>query len=77
MRTIVDLPEELVAQLDALRQKKRLSRAELIRRAVRLYLKQAGQPDPKQGDKAFGLWRTRQTDGLAYEDAIRQEWETP
>jgi len=77
MRTIIDLPEELIAQLDALRAAERVSRAEIIRRAIRLYLKHVGHPDRTRLEAAFGLWKARKIDSLAYEDAVRREWEAP
>ena len=54
MRTIVDLPEEQIEALKQLSEKSRLSRAELMRRAVAEYLLHY-QADAT--DSAFGLWR--------------------
>jgi hypothetical protein len=48
-----------------------VSRAELLRRAVADYLtRYAAAPV----DTAFGLWRRRAEDGLAYQERLRQEW---
>lgn len=71
MRTIVDLPEKQVACLSRLAEREKLSRAELIRRAVAEYLK-AHQPDER--DEAFGLWSARGEDGLHYQERVRTEW---
>jgi Ribbon-helix-helix protein, copG family len=71
MRTIIEIPE---AQLHALRdlcRREKVSRAEAIRRAVADYArsKQAGA-----GQQAFGLWRRRRLDGLAYQRRLRRGW---
>jgi metal-responsive CopG/Arc/MetJ family transcriptional regulator len=71
MRTIVDLPEEQIERLKALSGRLRLSRAELVRRAVAEYLQRHGQG---QADVAFGVWRDAPRDALAYERALRDEW---
>jgi metal-responsive CopG/Arc/MetJ family transcriptional regulator len=72
MRTIIDLPQEQIDALDNLRGNER-SRASLIREAVALYLAQ--QPATLESLPAFGIWRDRQVNSLAYEDALRNEWE--
>ena len=72
MRTIVDLPDEQVEALKRLSDETRLSRAELMRRAVREYL-QRHRPQP--ADRAFGLWKTREKDALGIQDALRSEWD--
>ncbi len=77
MRTIVDLPDDLVAKLDEIRKGKQVSRAEIIRRAIRLYLKQSKHPPQQPRDEAFGLWAKRKTDALDYENNIRSEWNQP
>jgi metal-responsive CopG/Arc/MetJ family transcriptional regulator len=71
MRTIIDLPDELVQALDRLSRREHISRAEAVRRAVTVYLE---QELPAETVEAFGLWRDRQADALAYEDALREEW---
>ncbi|MCX8049545.1 MAG: ribbon-helix-helix domain-containing protein [Methylohalobius sp.] len=74
MRTIIDIPEDLVARLDALRRQTQLSRAEIIRRALRWYLEHT-KVQAIEEDEAFGLWRERNIDALAYEDGLREEWD--
>lgn len=83
MRTIVDLPEEHVAALDKIGDMDNVSRAELVRQAVDLYLsehkkKKRGEiigPDifgtVKPGDPEFwdGL------SGLEWERKMRAEWD--
>jgi len=70
MRTIVDIPEQNIQALDAVCEREHISRAEAVRRAVAAYLARhkAG------GDEAFGLWKGRGRDGLAYQDSLRDEW---
>ncbi len=72
MRTIVELPDEQVEALGDLCSREKISRAEIIRRAVGDYLreKQAGK-----GRDAFGLWKGKSVNSLKYERRLRQEWE--
>ena len=70
MRTIIDVPAQQLDALDDVCRRDGISRAEAIRRAVALLLQQRGGA-PEQ---AFGLWRGRKVDGLAYERALRDEW---
>ncbi len=73
MRTIVDLPSKQVSSLAELSRKQHLSRAEMIRRAVELYLK---EQHAGAAGSAFGLWRGRKVDALKFEDRLRKEWES-
>lgn len=72
MRTIVDLPEEQIEALKVLGKQSRLSRAELMRRAVAEYLVRH-QEGPS--DEAFGIWRGHKRDSLAIQDQLRREWD--
>jgi len=72
MRTLVELPDEQIEPLEALAEQMQLSRAELIRCAVADYLQRYQSVDE---DAAFGLWRDRQEDGLAYQARIRSDWD--
>lgn len=74
MRTIIDIPQQALAQLDGLCKREGISRAEAIRRAVSIYLR---QQTPADSDEAFGLWQNRKTQGREYEDALRDEWGSP
>ena len=71
MRTIIDIPEDDIDALKALCEAERISRAEAVRRAVRAYVK--GKQADEQ-DEAFGLWKDRDEDGLAYQQRLRDEW---
>ncbi len=71
MRTIIDLKDKQIAALKVLGEKTRLSRAELIRRAVNDYLaKVQNKPDKD----AFGLWQDRGIDALKHQTSLREEW---
>jgi metal-responsive CopG/Arc/MetJ family transcriptional regulator len=72
MRTIVDLPEEQILALKHFSEKTRLSRAELLRRAVAEYLE---RHQSLSDDDAFGCWRHHERDGLEYQRQVRQEWD--
>lgn len=72
MRTIIDLPESQLAALRELEQRKKLSRAELIRRAVAQYVRENAATDD-----AFGAWRAEgraRIDGVELQRALREEW---
>jgi metal-responsive CopG/Arc/MetJ family transcriptional regulator len=71
MRTIIELPEDQIRDLAELCRRERISRAEAIRRAVAEYARRRNAGDAR---KAFGLWRARRRDGLAYERRLRREW---
>lgn len=70
MRTLVDIPDSQINDLTALCQAEKLSRAEVIRQAIALYL----EKKMPITNNAFGLWRTHQVDGLAYQQQVRSEW---
>jgi metal-responsive CopG/Arc/MetJ family transcriptional regulator len=71
MRTLVDLPEPDIRALDQLGQQRRVSRAKIIRQAVRDYL---AKTRTEGVDSAFGLWRDQAVDGLEYQRKLRDEW---
>ncbi len=72
MRTIIDLPPEQIEALKQMGIHSRLSRAELVRRAVAEYI---GRHQLDQNDNAFGLWKDRVIDGVEYQQRLRMEWE--
>lgn len=70
MRTLVDIPDRDLEDLNALSHLRRVSRAELIRRAVAGFL-----AENKPGlDQSFGLWKGRGVDGVKYQEHLRKEW---
>lgn len=79
MRTIVDLPEDQVKALDSMGKKNDISRAELVRRAVSLYLENESRSAKSNLDRYFGIFKDDPTvfeglDGLAWQKKMRDEW---
>ncbi|MCB1556193.1 MAG: CopG family transcriptional regulator [Alphaproteobacteria bacterium] len=79
MRTIVDIPRDDIKSLDAIAAQGGLSRAEVVRRAVSLYLEEERAEAKNKLDQYFGLFRNDPTvfdglDGLAYQEKMRAEW---
>jgi hypothetical protein len=71
MRTLVDLPEADLKQLNELSRARKTSRTQLIRLAVTGFL-----AENKPGlEDSFGLWKGKREDGVAYQDRLRSEWE--
>ncbi len=73
MRTIVSIPEQSVNDLDRLGQAENRSRASLIREAIAEYVARRGQA---QTAEAFGVWKQRAVDGVAYQEELRGEWDS-
>lgn len=72
VRTIIDLRDDQLAELDAITAEERISRAEALRRAVDVYLRERKRDAAR---KAFGSWRHKKLDGVEYTRAIREEWD--
>jgi metal-responsive CopG/Arc/MetJ family transcriptional regulator len=72
MRTIIDIPDQLVESLDRVGKTHQKSRAALVREAITDFLREKSIP---QAEAAFGLWKERNLDGVAYQNDLRQEWE--
>ena len=71
MRTIVDIPDNVIETLDHLGTKEHKSRAAIIREAVNCYLKEYYVHD---STGAYGLWKDDITDGVEFQRSIRSEW---
>jgi predicted transcriptional regulator len=71
MRTIIELPDDLLAHLDAHCRRENVSRAEAIRQAIAAMLAGRSKTDAAG---AFGLWRDRGADAQAELDRLRDEW---
>ena len=71
-RALVGISEQDLSQLDQLSAVRQVSRAELIRQAISMYLEKFKPAD--QADQAFGLWKDQEIDGLAYQTKLRDEW---
>lgn len=70
MRVLIDLPPDQIDDLALLCKTEKISRAELVRRAVSRYLAE-NKPDTSN---AFGLWREKRVDGLVWQEQVRSEW---
>jgi len=71
MRTLVDLGETQLQELDELSKEEKRSRAALIREAIDDFLNK--RRSKLEGD-AFGLWGKHRIDGLIYQKKVRSEW---
>jgi hypothetical protein len=71
MRTLIDIPEEDLSLLKTVAKKLSISRAEFVRQAVSASLAPHRQ---KMNHEAFGLWAGFPTDGLEYQEKMRDEW---
>ena len=72
MRTIIDLPTAQLDALDAWCERDGISRAEAIRRAVAATIEQQATQSRRS---AYGIWRDRVPDGLAWQEQLRAEWD--
>ena len=74
MRTLVDIPEEDIEQLDAIAARDKKSRAAEIRAAIKLYLSHKGD-DRRWIDRGYGLWAHRDDipDSVEYQREIRED----
>ena len=73
MRTIVDLPADQLEALDGICRREGISRAEAVRQAVALLMRDRGA---SRSGLAFGIWQGRRRgDGLAYQEKLRREWD--
>jgi hypothetical protein len=70
-RLSVNFPESCIDAPDAIAQAEGLSRAQVVRKAILLYLEQRRCAN---GD-AFGIWKERPVDGVAYQEAMRSAWQ--
>lgn len=75
MRTLVDIPADDIAKLDALAARGKRSRAAEIREAVRLYLVQNVSDNSWIYGDGFGYWKDRTDigDAVEYQRAIRED----
>lgn len=70
MRTLVDIPDKQIKDLMAVCEAEKVSRAEVIRQAISLYLKNKKLEEVD----AFGIWKDKNVDGLTYQEQMRSEW---
>lgn len=72
MPMMIELTERQKKSLSILAEHEHCSLSELIREAVNDYLNRHRLP--QDSDAAFGLWRHKREDGLAYQERLRSEW---
>ena len=66
MRTLVDIPEDELEELNSLSRSRKVSRAELIRQAVAGFL-----AENRSGiEDSFGIWKQRDVDGVEYQEKL-------
>ena len=70
-RIIVDLPDEDLRRLDAIKVARKKPRAEIIRMVISTYLENNCVCEE---ESAFGNWRMENGDGLAFQASLREEW---
>lgn len=73
MRTLIELSDELAADLDGFCKGQNITRIACIREAIRSYLDAHGAP-PEIPMEHFGSWSNRPGDSLVIESAYREEW---
>jgi len=76
VRTVVSLEAADKAWLDRKAEQEKISMAELVRRAIRLYQRESEvetQPIQQLLEATSGIWQG--DDGLTYQRRMREEWE--
>ena len=73
MRTIIEVPDEIIQSLDRVCGSEKRSRAALIREAIIEYLRHKSLP---LAETAFGLWKSNPKDGVKYQNEIRADWDS-
>jgi metal-responsive CopG/Arc/MetJ family transcriptional regulator len=71
MRAIIDIPGDLLGEIDSLAKREKISRAEAVRRAMAEYV---AKRSATRSEAAFGIWKSRRIDAVEYEDSLRSEW---
>ncbi|MDR1885344.1 MAG: ribbon-helix-helix protein, CopG family [Synergistaceae bacterium] len=71
-RIVIDLPDEDLRLLDTIKTVQKKPRAEIIRKAISGYL-----IDNRfnEAEKAFGIWKEQNGDGLTFQTTLREEWQ--
>ncbi len=72
MRTVIDVPEEVIETLDRVSSSERRSRASVIREVLTKYVENLTQPNL---EAAFGIWSDKAKDGVDYQNDLRTEWD--
>ena len=70
MRALIDIPDNKIKELAEICRIEKVSRAELVRQAISAYL----EMKKTLTVDAFGVWKERGVDGMAYQEQVRAEW---
>ena len=70
-RIVIDLPDEDLRLLDAIKDVQKRPRAEIIRTAISGYLE---DNRVRETESTFGIWQLDNGDGLEFQTALREEW---
>jgi metal-responsive CopG/Arc/MetJ family transcriptional regulator len=71
MRTLVEIEERHIRELDRIARNQKQSRSALIREAVSEFLQRRTGEARRD---AFGLWQGQNIDAIEHQDKMRQEW---
>lgn len=72
-RALIDIPTEVIEKLDVISKNRHVSRSQLIRSAIDLWLK---EQKPTFTKKAFGILKNQGiNDGLDFQKNVRGEWD--
>jgi len=75
-RTIVSIPEDEKKWLESYSRRRRISSAEVVRRAIREYRRKESQKSLAGIlSETAGTWTSVKGDTRDYVDALRKEWE--
>lgn len=75
MRTLVDIPGDKLARLDAIARKRKWSRAEAVRQGVDRLISEDRAALDSALDASFGTWAGLGIDGLEFQRKLRAEWD--
>lgn len=73
MKTLIDIPDDQIAELAKIAKREKVSRAALVREAITELLNAKRQKTQDAIAAAFGI-RPDMEDGLAYQERLRSEW---
>jgi len=71
MRTVIDIPDDILQSLDRVRDREQRSRASLIREALSEYVRDKSAAPAAE---AFGIWKRKAVEGVLYQERLRDEW---
>lgn len=73
MRTLIDIPDDMIENLDALARRNKRSRAAEVREALGAYVRDCGQDDWIARGAGFWKHRTDIGDAVEYQRSIRED----